>query len=485
MELTPVRVEFIVRAQEAIAELRRVNAEMDHIAVKGKLAGTSLATLEKSSRLAGTALLGLGGLFGFVAYESAKAAMDMQASQSRLQVAVKNSGVSFAAAEPIIEKHADAMTKLGFKTVDTYEALATLTTATRSPQMALNALATTADLARYKHIGLAEASKLVSRASLGQARGLADLGLAINKTIPKGASFAQILKFIADRTHGVADAFSQTTAGRIAATSAEFEKFKENLGTGLLPKLNDLLAWFNKDGMNALKGFSQWFKDNKGVVTEFGLILASIWVAPKITKLLQTLTTLGSAFKGVEGAAKGAAVAEEAAFSVGVPETMLAFLGAYTAYELATKTAPKVAKGIQGLGLSVASGGAISGGSGKPDTSPSGNYATMSIGAGAQMQTMVVKPSDIAKYQKQGWKIISQPKTTEKGSPDLKGLGPAPLVSSAAKAKKPSVAQLKKQKAGGTPVQTHTNVLLDSKVIAKSTATHATHGSTLTAGKTK
>ena len=203
MELTPVRVEFIVRAQEAIAELHRVNAEMDKVAVKAKMAGTSMATMEKSSRLAGTALLGLGSVFGLVAYESIKSAMDLQTSQTRLQVAVKNSGVSFAAAKPVIDKHAEAMTKLGFTTQDTYEALGTMTTATRSPQMSLNALGAAADLARYKHISLAQASTLVSRAALGQARGLADLGLAINKTIPKGASFAQIMALIETISRGV------------------------------------------------------------------------------------------------------------------------------------------------------------------------------------------------------------------------------------------------------------------------------------------
>ena len=98
----------------------------------------------------------------------------------------------------------------------------------------------------------------------------------------------------------------------------------------------------------------------------------------------------------------------------------------------------------------------------------------------------------MAQYQKElAAYNAKQPKQNMKksaaatGSPNLAGYGPAPLVSSATKTKKPSVAQLKKQKAGGTPVTTHTSVMLDSKVIAKATATHATHGSTLTAGKTK
>ena len=483
MELTPVRVEFIVRAQEAIAELHRVNAEMDKIAVKGKMAGTSLATLEKSSKLAGTALLGLGSVFGLVAYESIKSAMDLQTSQTRLQTAVKNSGVSFAAAKPIIDKHAEAMTKLGFTTQDTYEALGTMTTATRSPQMALNALATTADLARYKHISLAEASTLVSRAALGQARGLSDLGLAINKTIPKGASFAQILQSIETRTHGVALAFSQTSQGQLAVLQARFKALTEDLGTKLLPAFNNILAWLDGPGLNALKGFGDWFTNNKGVVTEFGLILASIWVAPKITKLLTTLTTLGSAFKGVEGAAKGAAAAEEAAFSVGVPETMLAFLGAYTAYELATKTAPAVKKGVQNLGLSVASGGMIGGGGQQATDTP--NYE-MSFGTGAQMQSMMVAPKDVAKYKKQGWRVDMAPKTTSTGSPDLKGVGTTNLpTATATKSKKTSIATAKKQLAGGTNPNVVLNhkTVLDGKVLSHSTAKTTKYRAPMAAAK--
>jgi len=313
MELTPVRVEFIVRAQEAIAELHRVNAEMDKVAVKAKMAGTSMATMEKSSRLAGTALLGLGSVFGLVAYESIKSAMDLQTSQTRLQVAVKNSGVSFAAAKPVIDKHAEAMTKLGFTTQDTYEALGTMTTATRSPQMALNALATTADLARYKHISLAEASKLVSRAALGQARGLADLGLAINKTIPKGASFAQIMALIEARTRNAATAFAQTSAGQLQVLQARFKALTEDLGTQLLPAFNKILAWIDGPGLNALKKLGKWFSDNKPIVVAFTTALAVIWAAPKIDAMLAAMGKLVLGWQGVAAAAGEAAAAEGAA----------------------------------------------------------------------------------------------------------------------------------------------------------------------------
>ena len=470
MELTPVRVEFIVRAQEAIAELTRVNAEMDKIAVKGKLAGSSMATMEKSSKLAGTALLGLGSVFGLVAYESIKSAMDLQTSQTRLQVAVKNSGVSFAAAKPVIDKHAEAMTKLGFTTQDTYEALGTMTTATRSPQMALNALATTADLARYKHISLAEASKLVSRAALGQARGLADLGLAINKTIPKGASFAQIMALIEARTRNAATAFAQTSAGQLQVLQARFKALTEDLGTQLLPAFNKILAWIDGPGLNALKKLGKWFSDNKPIVVAFTTALAVIWAAPKIDAMLAAMAKLVLGWQGVAAAAGEAAAAEGAASG--------AKMGPVTSLIRSPITA--MAAIAAGVGYEFYKAGTDKGPPQKPVIGGKGGAAAM-----AQYQKELAAYN--AKQPKQNM-FAYEYQNTEKsaaGSPNLAGLGPAPLVSSAAKAKKPSVAQLKKQKAGGTPVTTHTSVMLDSKVIAKATATHATHGSTLTAGKTK
>ena len=472
MELTPVRVEFIVRAQEAIAQLQLVNAEMDKVAVKGKLAGTSMATMEKSSRLAGTALLGLGSVFGLVAYESIKSAMDLQTSQTRLQVAVKNSGVSFAAAKPVIDKHAEAMTKLGFTTQDTYEALGTMVTATRSPQMSLNALGAAADLARYKHISLAQASTLVSRAALGQARGLADLGLAINKTIPKGASFAQIMALIEARTRNAATAFAQTSAGQLQVLQARFKALTEDLGTQLLPAFNKIVAWIDGPGLNALKKLSKWFSDNKPIVVAFTTALAVIWAAPKIDAMLAAMGKLVLGWQGVAVAAGEAAAAEGAASG--------AKMGPVTSLIRSPITA--MAAIAAGVGYEFYKAGTDKGPPQKPVIGgKAGGAATAQYQKELAAYNANQPKQNMFAYEYQN----TENSAAATGSPNLAGYGPAPLVSSATKTKKPSVAQLKKQKAGGTPVTTHTSVMLDSKVIAKATATHATHGSTLTAGKTK
>ena len=469
MELMPVRIDLIVRAQEAIAELQRVNGEMDRIATKGKIAGSSIASMEKSSKLAGTALLGLTGVFTAVAYESIKSSMDLQTSQTRLQTAVKDSGVSFAAAKPVIDKHAEAMAKLGFTTQDTYQALGTMTTATRSPQMALDALGAAADLARYKHISLAAAGLLVARSSTGQARGLRDLGIAIGKTIPKGADLKTILQAIETRTHNMATAFAQTSAGQLQVLQARFKALTEQLGNALLPAFNHILAWLTGPGINALKAFGKWFSDNKPLVVAFTTALAVIWAAPKIDAMLAAMGKLVLGWQGVAAAAGEAAAAEGAASGAKMgpvtslirsPITAMAAIGATVAYEFYK------AGTDQG-----------------PPQKPV-------IGGKAGGAAMAEYQKELAAYNaKQAKKNTKKPAAaiggkSLAGSPDLKGVGTTNLPT-ATKGKKTSIATAKKQLAGGTNPNVVLNhkTVLDGKVLSHSTAKTTKYRAPMAAAK--
>ena len=219
-----------------------------------------------------------------------------------------------------------------------------------------------------------------------------------------------------------------------------------------------------------MKKLGKWFSDNKPIVVAFTTALAVIWAAPKIDAMLAAMGKLVLGWQGVAAAAGEAAAAEGAASG--------AKMGPVTSLIRSPITA--MAAIAAGVGYEFYKAGTDKGPPQKPVIGGKGGGAAM-----AQYQKELAAYN--AKQPKQNM-FAYEYQNTEKsaaGSPNLAGLGPAPLVSSAAKAKKPSVAQLKKQKAGGTPVTTHTSVMLDSKVIAKATATHATHGSTLTAGKTK
>jgi hypothetical protein len=461
----PVLFEIKAKANEAIATFGTVNKELAKMEKNGLLAGGALGTLEKASKYAGVALLSLGGAFAAFGVSSIKVLDGVEKAQANLQTAVTNTGVSFKIAKPEIDAHAKSMTDLGFTVQDTYDALAKMTMASGSPRIALNSLATAADLARAKNMSLADAGTLVARASIGQAKGLGDLGIALGKTLPKGASMAQVLSAIEQRAHGAAAAFGDTLAGKIAIANAHFQELQIQVGTDLVPILIKFTTWLTDKAIPALQKMYKWVKDNTGVVKAIVAVLASLWAAPKIASLLTSLGTLATAFTGVGTAATEAAAAETAAFSVGVPEVLMAFLAAWGAYSLAKNVPSGVKTGVQNLGISGSTGGMYGGSTGgvaKPSS-----RVTMSYGSGATMQTLYALPGDVAKYQKQGWKVINPTPSipTPSGIDPLTGHPYKVLPST--KSSKTSIKKMEKLAVGGSSSQTF-NIYVDgSKASAK------------------
>lgn len=311
----PVLIEIKAKATEAIVAFGEVNASLSKMEVK--LAGSqlALARFERAGKMAGTALMGMVGVFGVVAATSLHALDNFEASQTRLETAVKNTGVSFAAAEPVIKTHADEMKALGFSYTDTYDALAKMTAASGSPKVALDALSASADLARAKNISLAEAGTIVARASVGMARGMADLGIMLGKTLPKGASMAQILKAIEDRTKGGAKAFGETLAGKLQIAQANFQALQISIGTGLLPYAIQLTNWITKTAIPAFQGMGKWVKDNSILFKGLAGFLALIWGTSKIIAFISMITKVIAVMRALTAAATAAALAT--AFATG------------------------------------------------------------------------------------------------------------------------------------------------------------------------
>jgi hypothetical protein len=313
----PVLFEIKAKATEAIATFGEVNKELAKMEKNGVLASGALGRMEKASRLAGTALLGLGGAFAAFGVASVATLDKVEKAQANLETAVKNTGVSFDQAKPTIDAHAKSMMALGFTYDDTYAALAKMTAASGSPKVALDSLSVAADLARAKNMSLAEAGTLVARASIGQAKGLGDLGIALGKTLPKGATMAQIFKAIEDRVGGAANAFKNTLSGGIAVANANFQALQVEVGTALVPSLISLTDWIVTTGIPHLRDLFNFLKDHKQVVLDIAAAFAAIWAVSKITSAVQVIIgvvkTLIGVYRSLQIAAGLAAIAEGAA----------------------------------------------------------------------------------------------------------------------------------------------------------------------------
>lgn len=350
--LPPVIFEIEAKATQAIAQFQAVNAELDKMQADALKAGGSIDVMTKASKLAGTALLGLGSVFGVFAVASIKELDNVEKAQSNLQTAIKNTGVSYSTAKPYVDAAAASMRNLGFTTQDTYGALATLTAASRNPKTALETLATAADLARFKQISLTDAGTLLARATIGQAKGLGDLGLAIKKTIPQGADLKTILQAVETRTHGAAVAFKTTLAGSIEVAKANFQNLEVEVGTALVPKLESLTTWINDKGLPDLKKLFTFISNNKGTIQDFAIAMGAIWAVGKISAgvsaTISAINSIKKAYEGLRAVLITTGIAEAfatAGVSVGTAATALAAVGglAYLAYET-----PKVIKDFSG-----------------------------------------------------------------------------------------------------------------------------------------
>jgi hypothetical protein len=311
----------------------------------------------------GAAATGAGiAAFVGVAGESIKIALEGEAAQANLEVAIRNSGAAYAKVAPLINTTTDAMARQGFNAEQTNQALTSLITASGSTAKATSLMGQAADLARFKHISLSDAAAMLAKVLGGNTRIVKQLGLnlnvqagsattvaaahdkllaaetklgrvqyELNNHILKGVkgqwalqdaqtavTLAQdkynssahatttILDAISQKTGGAASAFSATLPGRMDAFNAQIHNLGDSLGKWLLPKLTTVAGY--------VSNFVNFLMSHKGDVADFGAAvgvigtaLAGIWAYNKVTGIFSAMKDAGGALKSVTSFGSGGA----------------------------------------------------------------------------------------------------------------------------------------------------------------------------------
>ena len=358
------------------------------------------------------------GLAAFVgiAGESVKIALDGAQAQSNLEVAVKNSGQSFEEAKGKIDASYNSMAKFGFNADQTNVALTTLITATGSTAKATALMGQVADLARLKHMSLADAASAVAKIMGGSTRIVKQLGLnlnvqsgsatsvakahqaviaaeiklarvqyELNNHILKGAkgqwalrdaqtavknaqdkynssahATTTILDAIQQKTKGAAAGFSDTLPGKMQAFNAQITNMGKQLGEWLIPKLTIAAGW--------VSNFVGFLTRNKGAVADFGMAvggigaaLSVIWGFNKVKGIFSAMKDAGGALKAIGKIGGGAlgslggegGLIEALATNTAATEANTVALGGESGGGI-IKTVEKVGGGIFGGILSMA-----------------------------------------------------------------------------------------------------------------------------------
>ena len=305
--LPPVFVELKANVGEFKTAMGEARTEIDHLKTRGQSGFTQFAAFGKAALFGlGTAAVGLGGM-------ALKMADDFEKSHAKLQQAIKDSGNSFAAFSPQIDVSQKKMEALGFTNAQTQEALANLTTGLGSPAKALKDMGLAADVARFKHIDLATAATLVTKAEEGNLKALKQMGidlpiagggakalaqaqqnlsteLAKTKTFlaahPNALSNVskyhlvymqmldkvhasqvkvnaaqvsgkEIITALTQKVGGQATAVAETFSGKVEVLKTKVENLGSSLGLALIPKIEALVTGLTKTW--------EWFKRHEAI----------------------------------------------------------------------------------------------------------------------------------------------------------------------------------------------------------------------------
>src|SRR6266566_3602624 len=118
--------------------------------------------MKSIGKVAGVAGLAIAGGLAIGLEKSVKAAIGAQASQARLAQAFTNAHLNAAVYEKRIQGVEAASRKLGFTEEDVHTSLGSLITASGSYSKAAKDMAAAQDIARFKGVGLTDATKMLT-----------------------------------------------------------------------------------------------------------------------------------------------------------------------------------------------------------------------------------------------------------------------------------------------------------------------------------
>lgn len=364
--LPPVFVELKANVSEFTAAMGEARGEMASVESKG------MSSFDKLAGFGKAALFGLGAAAIGVGALSLEMADKFEGSHAKLEQALKNAGTSFEAYKDQIGTAQKQMEQYGFTNAQTQEALGNLTTALGDPKKALDSLGLAADLAKFKHVDLAEASIALAKAQEGNLRPLKQLGIdlpiaassalklqnahealtkatdaatgylklhadavdassknhdayekllgkvesAQKKVNDQSSAGKEIMDGLTKAIGGQAAAAAETFSGKMLALKAQSEDVAKNIGMALIPILEKL--------MTAIKDVVDWFTKHKAIAEAVGIVIGTVlvtaigaYLATLAKAAVESVVSFTTMIAGWFGLGEAATVAGEEAVVAG------------------------------------------------------------------------------------------------------------------------------------------------------------------------
>lgn len=163
--------------------------------------------------------------------DAVQAAIEEEVSISKLDAALRANVDSYDGNTDAIERVLASRMRLGFADDEQRQSLATLLAVTKDYTKALDLQRTAMDLARLRNIDLQAASDIVGKVYGGNIGILSRYGIAIRK----GATATEALATVQKLAGGQAEAYAETSAGKLLSSQILLGEALEKLGGIVLP----------------------------------------------------------------------------------------------------------------------------------------------------------------------------------------------------------------------------------------------------------
>lgn len=302
----------------------------------GQLEGASAKTafaLKKAALPAAAAIAGI----GVALFDATKSAMEDQAAQVQLALALQNvtgaSDAQIASSEKFITQMSLAS---GVADDELRPALASLVRGTKDVETAQSALTLAQDIATGSNKSLAEVSDALAKAYGGNMKGLQALSPEIKAMIKDGASLDDVMNVLGGSFGGASDAAAATAEGGMKRLGIAVSETKESIGAALIPIVEAALP--------VLIAFGSWAQANTKTLL---IIIGVIGGVSAAVLLFNTAVGIATLVNTVFALSLTAAeLAMVGFYTLGIAAVIAGLVALYFKFDVVRKVVDTVIDGI-------------------------------------------------------------------------------------------------------------------------------------------
>jgi hypothetical protein len=236
-----------------------------------------------------------------IGVEGVKAAIEDEKAQTQLALSLENATGATKAQIAATEQSILQMSlATGVADDQLRPALQRLALSTGDTQKAQDLLSVALDVSTATGKPLETVANALGKAYDGNTAALGKLGIGISAAELKTMNFTEVQGKLTDLFGGAAAANAETYSGRIARMQVAFDEAKETIGFALLPILEKVIGFINKNALPVINAFSGAFSlDGKGlggVITSVGNTIVTVFT-PIMEGLLSAFNSVKTAIQ--------------------------------------------------------------------------------------------------------------------------------------------------------------------------------------------